>query len=727
MADRNYTVAVNVVGDPSAGQKAVRKVAEESEKSGERIRKAFGSALGAIGTAAGGALEPIQTAFEHIDHMFESMPDHAKSAVQRMGAIASGAGAAGIGIGALLTGAGSADAAAAAQLKQAIENAGASFEDYKDRIEHANSSMTKYGYTANQTMNALQGLTQATGDPGKALDMLGLAANLAAAKHEDLQEAVTQLNQILAGKGTKTLQQFGLANSNAAAAMTHAATAAKGAESADTALAASKQKLADLEARLGVAQQSRAVSSAAVTSAQDQLTAAQRRLTDIETLYAGKTTLTTAEQLRLSDAHAAVTAAQEKLTRAQSDYTAKQAAAAGPRQLTIAQQQELRNAQDAVTKAETLAQDAHKKESDAQQGAAQATQNHSTILQQLADKVNGQANAAADSWGGRLRALRAEIENQVATIGQKYGPAITMAASGMTVLGGAMEAASSIMGRLKTAKEADAAASLAGAAADDTLAASEGAADAAGLPLIVTIGLVVGAIAAIGIGIYELATHWSQVWGFIKGVAAEAWHWIYGNVLNPLMGAFADVINWIAKNWDLLLGILTGPIGLAADMIFRNFGAIESFFAGIVNWIGSTASHMWDGIYDAFKAVIDEVLAVWNWFAGLTEFTLPSINLGFTTIGGEHIGPLLPKVDYLAEGGITSGPMMAMIGDNPSGREAVIPLEKADQFGFGSGGGGPVQVVMQLDGKTLASATWPSLRTFVLQNTKRNGRGVGLS
>jgi flagellar motility protein MotE (MotC chaperone) len=57
------------------------------------------------------------------------------------------------------------------------------------------------------------------------------------------------------------------------------------------------------------------------------------------------------------------------------------------------------------------------------------------------------------------------------------------------------------------------------------------------------------------------------------------------------------------------------------------------------------------------------------------------------------------EVPALAEGGITTGPTLALIGDNPGGREAVIPLNKLDQFGGGSNvtinvsGGDPQAVV----------------------------------
>jgi len=57
----------------------------------------------------------------------------------------------------------------------------------------------------------------------------------------------------------------------------------------------------------------------------------------------------------------------------------------------------------------------------------------------------------------------------------------------------------------------------------------------------------------------------------------------------------------------------------------------------------------------------------------------------------------------LARGGLTSGPTMAMIGDNPSGREAVIPFERMGEFlkMAGIGGGGNMSGELRLEYNTL--------------------------
>src|SRR5262249_45897266 len=67
----------------------------------------------------------------------------------------------------------------------------------------------KYGQTANHTQDALRILTQATHSPAKALELLGTATDLAAAKHESLDEAASQLGKVYNGN-KKLLKEFGV-------------------------------------------------------------------------------------------------------------------------------------------------------------------------------------------------------------------------------------------------------------------------------------------------------------------------------------------------------------------------------------------------------------------------------------------------------------------------------------------------------------------------------------
>jgi len=82
------------------------------------------------------------------------------------------------------------------------------------------------------------------------------------------------------------------------------------------------------------------------------------------------------------------------------------------------------------------------------------------------------------------------------------------------------------------------------------------------------------------------------------------------------------------------------------------------------------------GVYNIFKTLFNGIATLWNNTVGKLSFKIPSWVPG---LGG--FGFAVPNIPYLAEGGIVTGPTLAMIGER--GPEAVIPLS-----GRNSGMGG---------------------------------------
>lgn len=188
------------------------------------------------------------------------------------------------------------------------------------------------------------------------------------------------------------------------------------------------------------------------------------------------------------------------------------------------------------------------------------------------------------------------------------------------------------------------------------------------------IGLIITALVALGVGFVLLwkksETFRSIVTGAfnkVKSVASA----VFGFVKRVTVGAFNAIVSF-AKNWSL------------PGLISQHIGKIKGFFNGLVSFVKDipgkikrAASGMFNGIKDAFKGAINFVIDAWN---GLS-FTLPSVTVLGKKIGGFTLST--PNIQRLAKGGITTGPTLAMIGDNPGGREAVIPLDK-----YNLGGGG---------------------------------------
>jgi len=130
------------------------------------------------------------------------------------------------------------------------------------------------------------------------------------------------------------------------------------------------------------------------------------------------------------------------------------------------------------------------------------------------------------------------------------------------------------------------------------------------------------------------------------------------------------------------------------------FGAIKTGFEGLKD-LGAS---IFDGIGGAFKGVINAVI---SGLEGGLNFAIKGLNIildGIDKAAGPWINfgeiPTV-KLPRLAEGGIVTGPTLAMIGE--AGPEAVIPLNRAGGMGMGGNtitvnvnGGDPNSIVRAL-------------------------------
>ena len=138
-------------------------------------------------------------------------------------------------------------------------------------------------------------------------------------------------------------------------------------------------------------------------------------------------------------------------------------------------------------------------------------------------------------------------------------------------------------------------------------------------------------------------------------------------------GVVDDVLSFF-KELPTKLGHLINDFILAGFDLAK--GLMDGMVAGIKKAAGWTIGLAKD-IINAITGFINEHLI--NPFNDLLEFTIP---IPFAP--DIHVNPKdIPPIKELAKGGIITGPQLALLGDNPSGTEAVIPLERAGEHGFG--------------------------------------------
>lgn len=187
---------------------------------GGSFRNAF-SSVGPIARSAAGDLLPLSGAFAGVSGAMDST----RASGSRVGPALMGVGAAATGAGVMLTKMGDESKRATDQLRVAIENSGASMDQFEPRISKVSDRLIKLGFDDEATARSLATLTTATQDTGKAIDLMALAADIAAARHISLESATDKLVKMQAGN-LRVFKEFGIqvgANATAAeraAAMT---------------------------------------------------------------------------------------------------------------------------------------------------------------------------------------------------------------------------------------------------------------------------------------------------------------------------------------------------------------------------------------------------------------------------------------------------------------------------------------------------------------------------
>lgn len=153
-----------------------------------------------------------------------------------------------------------------------------------------------------------------------------------------------------------------------------------------------------------------------------------------------------------------------------------------------------------------------------------------------------------------------------------------------------------------------------------------------------------------------VAQHFRQIIGFLRD--------IWNTVLR-------DVTSFVGKIVDAILWLPRKILGIQAAMTDAGLHLMESLFDGIKHALGAAGSF-----------ALDIAKSIWNGIVGFINTWLidPIKNFSFKIgIGPYHhtFQPFssFPELPSLATGGMTTGAMAAVIGDNRSGNEAVLPLD----------------------------------------------------
>ena len=202
----------------------------------------------------------------------------------------------------------------------------------------------------------------------------------------------------------------------------------------------------------------------------------------------------------------------------------------------------------------------------------------------------------------------------------------------------------------------------------------------------------VALVVAAGVAIYTFRDQIAEAFSFIGDIIRGAWELYKSVYIDPIVNAGQFIYNFFVENWgaisEFVKGVFTGifdfykttlidpVINLARGLIdtftniFRTIGdAIKAPFETAFNFIRGIIRSVLQAVANAMNGVVNSINSIIKAAnAALSRLKLPTI-------------PLLPKVSVpqFAEGGVVSGPTLAMVGEGGQ-PEYIVPASKAGAF-----------------------------------------------
>lgn len=134
--------------------------------------------------------------------------------------------------------------------------------------------------------------------------------------------------------------------------------------------------------------------------------------------------------------------------------------------------------------------------------------------------------------------------------------------------------------------------------------------------------LIVLALVALGVALvvaYKKSETFRDIvngaFDMVKSVASAVVSFFTDKVpaaFHKIMDAAGSVLGWVKSNWQTILAIITGPIGLAVLFIVRNWDKISAVTQMAWNKVKSVTSAVWGAITGYIRAQIHTALAVIN-------------------------------------------------------------------------------------------------------------------
>ncbi|REC98326.1 phage-related minor tail protein [Microbacterium sp. AG157] len=154
--------------------------------------------------------------------------------------------------------------------------------------------------------------------------------------------------------------------------------------------------------------------------------------------------------------------------------------------------------------------------------------------------------------------------------------------------------------------------------------------------------------------------------GAAVNAVGSVFSWLWNNAIMPAVNGIGQAVQWV---YNSVISPVFNAISGAVDMVGNAFRTVFGAIGGFI-------SNAFSGAVNAVRGPINAIIGLVNGAIRAINGISVTIPAWVPIVGGQTFGVSLPQVPYLATGGVTMGPMLAVVGDNPGGREYIEPVDK---------------------------------------------------
>lgn len=167
--------------------------------------------------------------------------------------------------------------------------------------------------------------------------------------------------------------------------------------------------------------------------------------------------------------------------------------------------------------------------------------------------------------------------------------------------------------------------------------------------------------------------YWNMIKSYIVAVSMAIWNTIvqwFTTIYNSIAETLTSIWNTIVSIWESIRQSVSDVVSGIWQSIVSGFTSAKDGAIGIFEEMKASVLSVFDGVWESVKSIINNGISLINGFIGGVNNVVDKAN----SVAGVHISHV-GTIPALANGGITNGPTLAMIGEGKE-QEAVMPLSK---------------------------------------------------